>query len=41
MQRFTLEFVTEGNTDIINASPELNKRLAEIGGSGQIGRAHL
>lgn len=38
MQRFTLEFVTEGNTDIINVSPELNKRLAEIGGSGL---AHL
>lgn len=36
MQRFTLEFVTEGNTDIINASPELNKRLAEIGGSGLV-----
>lgn len=36
MQRFTLEFVTEGNTDIINVSPELNKRLAEIGGSGLV-----
>jgi secondary thiamine-phosphate synthase enzyme len=34
MQRFTLEFVTEGNTDIINVSPELTKRLAEVRGSG-------
>lgn len=36
MQRFTLEFVTEGNTDIINVSPEINRRLAEIGGSGLV-----
>jgi secondary thiamine-phosphate synthase enzyme len=36
MQRFTLEFVTEGNTDIINVSPEINRRLAAIGGSGLV-----
>ena len=34
MQRFTLEFVTEGNTDVVNVSPELSKRLAEVRGSG-------
>jgi secondary thiamine-phosphate synthase enzyme len=34
MQRFTLEFVTEGNTDVINVSPELSRRLAEQRGSG-------
>jgi len=34
MQRFTLEFITEGNTDIVNVSPELGKRLASISGSG-------
>lgn len=34
MQRFTLEFVAEGNTDVINVSPELAKRLADIRGSG-------
>jgi secondary thiamine-phosphate synthase enzyme len=34
MQRFTLEFATEGNTDIVNVSPELSKRLAEVRGSG-------
>lgn len=36
MQRFTLEYVTEGNTDIINLSPDLVKRLAEVRGSGLI-----
>ncbi len=36
MQRFTLEFVTEGNTDIINVSADLAKRLADIGGSGLV-----
>jgi secondary thiamine-phosphate synthase enzyme len=34
MQRFTLEFVTEGNNQVVNVSPELSKRLAEIRGSG-------
>ena len=34
MQRFTLEFITEGNTDVVNVSPELSKRLAEVRGSG-------
>src|SRR6266699_956355 len=38
MQRFTLEFPTEGNNDVINVSPELQKRLAEVRGSGL---AHL
>jgi|ERR1051325_3753528 secondary thiamine-phosphate synthase enzyme len=38
MQRFTLEFVTEGNTHVVNVSPELGKRLAEVRGSGL---AHL
>jgi secondary thiamine-phosphate synthase enzyme len=36
MQRFTLEFVTEGNTDIVNVTPELAKRLAAISGSGLV-----
>jgi len=36
MQRFTLEFITEGNTDIINVSPELGKRLAPMSGSGLV-----
>src|SRR5262249_42556656 len=36
MQRFTLEFATEGNTDIVNVSPELSKRLGAIHGSGII-----
>jgi secondary thiamine-phosphate synthase enzyme len=36
MQRFTLDFITEGNTDIINVSPELAKRLASINGSGLV-----
>lgn len=36
MQRFTLEFITEGNTDILNVSPELGKRLAGISGSGLV-----
>ncbi len=36
MQRFTLEFHTEGNTDIINVSPELTKRIADQRGSGLI-----
>lgn len=36
MQRFTLEFVTEGNSDVVNVSPELSKHLAEIRGSGLV-----
>lgn len=36
MQRFTLEFSTEGNSDVVNVSPELSKRLAEIRGSGLV-----
>lgn len=38
MQRFTLEFSTEGNCDIVNVSPELSRKLAETRGSGL---AHL
>ncbi len=38
MQRFTLEFSTEGNNQVVNVSPELSKRLAEVRGSGL---AHL
>lgn len=36
MQRFTLEFGTEGDTDIVNVSPELAKRLADVRGSGLV-----
>lgn len=36
MQRFTMEFATEGNTHVVNVSPELSRRLAEIRGSGII-----
>jgi secondary thiamine-phosphate synthase enzyme len=36
MQRFTLEFYTEGSTDIVNVSPELSKRIAGIGGAGVV-----
>src|SRR5205085_8859625 len=36
MQRFTLEFQTEGNTHVINLSPELGKRLADVRGSGLV-----
>jgi secondary thiamine-phosphate synthase enzyme len=36
MQRFTLEFTTEGNTDVINISPELARRIAQVQGSGLV-----
>jgi secondary thiamine-phosphate synthase enzyme len=36
MQRFTLEFATEGSNDVINVSPELQKRLAEYRVSGLV-----
>jgi len=36
MQRFTLEFSTEGHNHVVNVSPELSKRLAEIRGSGLV-----
>jgi secondary thiamine-phosphate synthase enzyme len=36
MERFTLDFFTEGNTDIINVSPDLAKRLAGIAGQGVV-----
>ena len=34
MQRFSLEVETDGNTDIVNLSPELSKRLREVRGQG-------
>ena len=36
MQRFTMEFATEGNTDVVNVTPELTKRLAQVQGSGVV-----
>src|SRR6266496_3406290 len=36
MQHFTLEFATEGNNDVINVSPELQKRLADLRVSGLV-----
>src|SRR5258706_1669905 len=36
MQRFTLEFATEGNNDVINVSPDLQKRLADYRVSGLV-----
>jgi secondary thiamine-phosphate synthase enzyme len=36
MQRITFEFVTEGNTHLVNLSPELNKRLGQVQGSGLV-----
>jgi len=36
MQRFTLEFATEGHDQVINVSSELTKRLAEFRGSGLV-----
>ena len=36
MQRFTLEFHTEGNTHVLNVSTELAKRLADVRGSGLV-----
>jgi secondary thiamine-phosphate synthase enzyme len=38
MRRFTMEFDTEGNTDVINLSPELSRRLA---GAKGVGVVHL
>lgn len=34
MDRFTLEFYTEGNTDIVNLSPDLAKRVGGLAGNG-------
>jgi len=34
MKRFKMEVPTEGNTDIINLSPELAKRMKEFAGEG-------
>jgi secondary thiamine-phosphate synthase enzyme len=40
MQRFTLDIQTDGHNDIVNLSPELARRIAEIGRGGE-GLAHL
>jgi secondary thiamine-phosphate synthase enzyme len=34
MKRFTFTVSTEGNTDIVNLSPELSRRCAEVKGDG-------
>ena len=34
MQRFTIEIETDGNSDIVNLSPELGRRLREVRGQG-------
>ena len=34
MERFTLEVQTDGNTDIVNLSPELGRRIRETRGNG-------
>jgi secondary thiamine-phosphate synthase enzyme len=34
MKRFTFNVSTEGNTDIVNLSPELARRCAEVKGDG-------
>jgi secondary thiamine-phosphate synthase enzyme len=34
MQRFSIEFETDGNDDTINLNPELTKRIAGIKGDG-------
>lgn len=34
MVRFTLEFKTHGDNDIVNVTPQLAERLAEVRGSG-------
>ena len=36
MQRFTLEVETDGNTDIVNLSPELAKRMRDLRGHGVV-----
>lgn len=36
MQRFTLDVETDGNTDIVNLSPELARRLREVPGQGVV-----
>src|SRR6185312_3483745 len=36
MQRFTLEVETDGNTDIVNLSPELARRLRDVQGQGVV-----
>src|SRR5688500_11453307 len=36
MKRFTIEVPTEGNSDIINLSPELMSRMREFAGDGLV-----
>lgn len=40
MKRFTIEVSTDGNTDIINLSPDVNARLREFAAGGE-GLVHL
>jgi secondary thiamine-phosphate synthase enzyme len=34
MERFTLDVETDGNTDIINLSPEISRRIRDLSGDG-------
>jgi secondary thiamine-phosphate synthase enzyme len=36
MERFTLEFFTEGNTDVRNVTPDVEKRIAHLKGHGLV-----
>ncbi len=36
MKRFTLDVPTEGNTHVLNLSPEISRRLREIHGEGLV-----
>jgi secondary thiamine-phosphate synthase enzyme len=36
MQRFTIEIETDGNSDIVNLSPEVSRHLREIRGQGLV-----
>jgi secondary thiamine-phosphate synthase enzyme len=36
LKRFTLEFHTEGNTDVTNIGPELGKHLRDVQGDGLV-----
>jgi secondary thiamine-phosphate synthase enzyme len=41
MRRFTFEISTNGNTDVVNLSPQVVGHLREIGASGGEGVLHL
>ena len=36
MQRFTIDISTDGNTDIINLSPEIARRIRDVRGEGLV-----